>query len=170
MEFAENREPGGSGSFVVDDDAKAEWCLRRIAELRQETLRWKAYYAAQLEKIKAQNDNAEAYFSALLERYFEGVPHKQSATQESYRLPGGKLVRKAQQPEFSRDEKELLPWVRAEVPELVKISESVDWAELKKQLVTQNGEAVYKGTGEVIPGIRVQAREPVFLVSLDREE
>lgn len=156
--------------FVVDNDAKAEWCLRRIAELRQETIRWKNYYAAQLEKIKAQNDNQEAYFSALLENYFESVPHKKTTTQESYKLPGGKLVRKVQQPDYIREEKELLPWLRTEAPELVKVSESVDWAELKKQLVAQNGEAVFKATGEVIPGIMVQDRGQVFQVALDKED
>lgn len=151
--------------FRVDDDQKAEWCLQKIREAQAEKERWARFYTHQLEAVKRREDYRIAFFEEKLKFYFSTVPHKATKTQESYQLPSGKLVYKAQAPEFERKSDQLLPWVKQNAPGLVKVAESVDWAELKKRLAVVNGMAVTED-GEIVPGITVTDRPPVFKVEV----
>ncbi len=160
-----------SDTFAITDDQTANWALSKIKAAREDTDRWYAYYEGQMDKIKAANERTEAYFSALLERYFATVPHKASRTQESYQLPAGKLVRKEQRPSYDRDDEALLEWAKVSCPAAVKIKESIAWDDVKKRLIFQpSGEAVDAETGEFVPGVKAVAREPVFQISLSKEE
>ena len=159
-----------SESFQVRDDKSAEWCIRKIREAQAEKQRWAEYYAEQQRKIDQEADGTISYFEALLADYFESVPHKRTKTQESYQLPGGKLVRKQQAPEYQRDEAALLPWLKQNAPALVKVTESADWAALKKQLViAPDGETVATEDGEIVPGIKAAQRPEVFRVEIKEE-
>ncbi len=125
---AECMEEEQQTGFTVDDDRKADWCVRKIQELEADTARWQAYYAEQLERIKAQNDSSIVYFKELLSAYFAQVPHKVTKTAESYKLPNGTLRLKQQQPEYARDEPTIIEWARQNAPELVE-----DVPKLKQQ-------------------------------------
>ena len=156
--------------FRVTDDKAAEWCIRKIREAQNEKQRWRDYYAEQQRKIDQEADNSIGYFEALLADYFETVPHKRTKTQESYQLPGGKLVRKQQAPEYQRDDATLLPWMKTNAPELIKVTESADWAALKKQLViAPDGETVATEDGEIVPGVKAVHRPDVFRVEMKEE-
>lgn len=155
--------------WEIIDDKGAEWAIQKIREAQKDTARWEAHYQEQLRKISARNQETEIFMTAKLQQYFNTVPHKQTKTQESYSLPSAKLVVKAQQPSYSRDEGVLLPWVKENAPELVKVAESTDWATLKKR-VTLNGENVVDAeTGELIPGIIAEQRPPIFQISMKED-
>ena len=94
--------------FVVDDDQKAEWCIRKIAEAKKEMMDWIDFYVAQTEKVTGKCQRRIQFFEAMLEKYFSSVPHKVTKTQESYQLPSGKLVVKKQAPDFDRNDEVLL--------------------------------------------------------------
>lgn len=159
-----------SEPFRVTDDKSAEWCIRKIREARAEKQRWAEYYREQQRKIDQEADGTISYFEALLADYFESVPHKRTKTQESYQLPGGKLVRRQQAPEYQRDEASLLPWLKENAPALVKVTESADWAALKKQLViAPDGETVATEDGEIVPGVKAIQRPEVFRVEMKEE-
>lgn len=159
-----------SEPFCVTNDKSAEWCIRKIREAQAEKQRWRDYYAEQQRKIDQEADGTISYFEALLADYFDSVPHKRTKTQESYQLPGGKLVRKQQAPEYQRDEAALLPWLKQNAPELVKVTESADWAALKKQIVIAlDGETVATEDGEIVPGVKAIQRPEVFLVEIKEE-
>lgn len=153
--------------FAIDNDAKAEWALRKIAEIEKDTQKWIDFYAAQAEKVGQQAEADKAYFMGLLESYFATVPHKTTKTQESYTLPGGKLIRKAQAPAYIRNDAQLLPWAKENA--LHKVTEAPDWASIKKRVTVNGTTAVDTETGEIIPGITVEQRPPVFQVSLKEE-
>lgn len=153
--------------FIIDNDAKAEWALRKIAEIEKDTQKWVDFYAAQAEKVGKQAETDKAYFMGLLEAYFSTVPHRVTKTQESYTLPGGKLIRKAQQPAYTRDDAQLLPWAKENA--LYKVVESPDWVNIKKRVTVNGTTAVDTETGEIIPGITIEQRPPVFQVSLKEE-
>lgn len=159
-------------AFEIKDDQAADWALRRIGEIRAETADWTSYYARQAEAIQERNAGKEAYLLTHLAEYFRTRPHKVTKTQESYPLPSGKLVYKAQQPAYEKEADKLLTYAKATCPEAVKIKEELDWAAIKGRIgaVYQTGEAVDSETGEVIPGLRVIPREPVFQVQLAKEE
>ena len=159
-----------SEPFIVTDDKSAEWCIRKIREAQAEKQRWRDYYAEQQRKIDQEADGTIGYFEALLADYFDTVPHKRTKTQESYQLPGGKLVRRQQAPEYQRDEAALLPWLKQNAPELVKVTETPDWATLRKRLIiATDGETVATEDGEIVPGVKAVQRPEVFRVEMKEE-
>lgn len=154
--------------WIIKDDKSAEWALKKIREAQEDTARWNTYYAAQMEAIERQNADTVAYFTALLEAWFKTVPHKATKTQESYQLPSGKLVRKLQQPAYERDADALLAWAKSSFPEAVKVKEEASWTDIKNRIgkVMPDGSAVDKETGEIIDGVTVIERDPVFKVEI----
>lgn len=154
--------------WSIKDDKSAEWALKKIREAQEDTARWNTYYAAQMETIERQNADTVAYFTALLEAWFKTVPHKATKTQESYQLPSGKLVRKLQQPAYERDADALLKWAKTNLPEAIKVKEEASWTDIKNRIgkVMPDGSAVDKETGEIIDGVTVIERDPVFKVEI----
>ena len=159
-------EPQG---FTVTDDSAAQWCMKKIKEAEADRAMWKAHYEAQMEKVNKAADESVAYFTAKLEEYFATVPHKATKTQESYSLPGGKLIQKHQQPAFETDDNKLVPWLKQNfMGQLVKVKESADWAGLKKVVtVTPDGAHVATDDGEIVPGVTVTQRPDVFKVEME---
>ena len=152
--------------FVIDTDAKAGWALDKIREARADRDRWVEWYKAQIEKITAQTDFDTMNLERMLADYFATVPHKQTKTQESYALPGGKLVLKTQNPEFKRDDKTVIEWLKQNGGErYVKIEEKLDWSALKGDTAVFDGNIV-NVDGEIIPGIEVIEREAKFVVEV----
>lgn len=157
-------------TFIVDNDQKAEWAARKIREARQDTQKWTEYYERQLSAIRRANEDTEAYFAALLADYFETVPHKATKTQESYSLPSCKLVLKAQQPEFNRDEAVLCDYLdKKGRDDLVKITRRADWAALKKTLKVMDDGTCVDADGEVVEGVQAFSRQPEFKVEMKED-
>ena len=156
--------------FIVDNDQKAEWAARKIREARQDTQKWTEYYERQLSAIRRANEDTEAYFAALLADYFETVPHKATKTQESYSLPSCKLVLKAQQPEFNRDEAVLCDYLdKKGRDDLVKITRRADWAALKKMLKVMEDGTCVDADGEIVEGVQVFSRQPEFKIEMKED-
>lgn len=156
--------------FTVDNDQKAEWAARKIREARQDTQKWTEYYERQLSAIRRANEETEAYFAALLADYFDTVPHKATKTQESYSLPSCKLVLKAQQPEFNRDEAVLCDYLdKKGRDDLVKITRRADWAALKKTLKVMEDGTCVDADGEVVEGVQAFSRQPEFKVEMKED-
>jgi hypothetical protein len=156
--------------FIVSDDFKAEWTLKRISEDRAETQRMISVcenmineYQAKIEKLTEQHNKRTSYLESQLQRYFNEVPHKETKTQETYRLPSGTLKLKKPAPEFVRDEEELLRYMESHnYQDFIQVKKSVKWSELKKDLVADGKYAVDKETGQIVQGITVQERDPIF--------
>lgn len=156
--------------FTVDNDQKAEWAARKIREARQDTQKWTEYYERQLSAIRRANEDTEAYFAALLADYFDTVPHKATKTQESYSLPSCKLVLKAQQPEFSRDEVALCDYLdKKGRDDLVKITRRADWAALKKTLKAMEDGTCVDADGEVVEGVQAFSRMLEFKIEMKED-
>lgn len=148
----------------IQNDQEAEECIQAIHEAEADIEFWKNYYAEALRKITASSQQIIEQNTARLEAYFDTLPHKKTKTQESYLLPSGKLVRKHQDPEFSRNDEEVLDWLHENNGEkYIKTKESLDWAGLKKSL-TVFGETVVDENGEIIPCIKAAERPDVFKV------
>lgn len=156
--------------FTVDNDQKAEWAAKKIREARQDTQKWTEYYERQLSAIRRANEDTEAYFAALLADYFETVPHKATKTQESYSLPSCKLVLKAQQPEFNRDEAVLCDYLdKKGRDDLVKITRRADWAALKKTIKVMEDGTCVDADGEVVEGVQAFSRQPEFKIEMKED-
>ena len=152
--------------FIIDSDSKAEWALKKIAEARSDCAAWVAWYEEKIKQIKEQTDFDTANLEAMLARYFDTVPHKKTKTQESYALPGGKLVLKKQNAEYNRDDKTVIDWLERNGGEAyIKTEKKLDWSTLKRDTQALNGQIVTMD-GEIIPGIEVTDRPDKFVVEV----
>lgn len=162
--------------FEVDNDMKAEWVLDKIRKTRKEKDRQIAelqrqmnFYKDQMEVVTRRAEEEEAFFTSMLMPYFaerkDNGFTKATKTQISYKLPTGKMVIKHQNPIYDRNNAELLPWLKQNRPEFVKVEESPNWAELKKT-VRIVGDGVVTADGEIVPGVKVTEQEDMFEVEV----
>lgn len=157
-------------TFKVEDDQTAEWCMQQIRNAQEEKAKWKAFYDDRYAKVCETCDLTITNMSVMLNLYFDQVPHKKTATQENYALPSGKLVMKKQEPEFERDDDELIGWLKKNGGErFIKTKESLDWAGLKKTLNVM-GDTVADEQGQIIPCLKANERPDVFKVELKKED
>jgi phage host-nuclease inhibitor protein Gam len=155
-----------SDGFVIDTDAKAEWALKKIREARADRDKWVEWYTDKIAEIKAQTDFDTMNLENMLAEYFATVPHKKTKTQESYKLPGGKLVLKTQNPEYNRDDARVIDWLKKNgQAQFVKVEEKLDWAALKGATAVFDGHIVTED-GEIIDGVEVINRDAKFVVEV----
>ncbi|MCX7709256.1 MAG: host-nuclease inhibitor Gam family protein [Clostridia bacterium] len=155
--------------FVIDNDAKAEWALKKICEERAEAQRYIqvcetmiSEYQEKIRKAEEKLKSKTSYLETLLLKYFETVSRKVTKTQESYKLPSGTLKLKRPSPEYIRDDAELLKWLKENsLDEYIRVEEKLNWSELKKKL-SFSGEKVIDENGQIIEGIKVVEKPPVF--------
>ena len=148
----------------VRSTIEAKWQFeqrKKIIEDRDELI---AYYEDQIAKVKADADYKLGFIDRALFAFFQTVEHKKTKTQESWSIPAGKLILKKQAPEFKRDEKAVIDWLKQnDGSQYVKTVESLDWANLKKD-TTVVGNTIVNNDGEIIPGVEVIEREDKFVV------
>ena len=142
-------------AFVIDSDEKADWAVRKIKEHMTDAERWEAFYKEQAQKIKTSAQQSIEYLSGGLYSYFATVPHRETKTQEKYKLPSGELVLMKEKEDFERDNGALLQWCKANHPELVRVKEEPDWNAVK---------AYIKETGELPEGVTPIQKPPEFKV------
>lgn len=139
--------------FVVDTDQKAEWCIRKVAEIEAETERWKKFYAERAKAIEESNMFRIAHIKQKLIPYLQMVPLKDTKTTQKYVLPSGELIIKKEHTKVEHDDEKLLVWLKQNACEYIRTKESVDWRTLKDQLYENSGEYFLRETGEKVPGV-----------------
>lgn len=152
---------------AVLDDASAEYMLRRIREAQDQYERMESWYEFQKGKAKEIRDRTISWAMRGLRSYFDMVPTKNTKTQRSYELPGGKIVVKAQEPKFDQDDKELVPWLKKNnMTDMIRIKEESNWKDLKNRLkVAPDGRSMVTTDGEIVPGVTVTQRGEKMTVS-----
>lgn len=177
---AEPAQPEESQRFVIDDDKKADWAIRKIKESQAEYARLEEIAKSQIEEIKASLEKAKRkadqstnYLSALLSNYFDSVPHRKTKTQEKYQLLSGALVRKKGQIQYNVNNDQFMAWLNQsdELRErYIKVTKSPRWGDFKNDykntLCEQNGHLYSTETGEVIPGVTTTMAPDTFVVEL----
>ena len=177
-----------SGDFIIDNDEKAEWSIKKIAEERAEAQRYISVcqdaiktYQDKIEKAKADLDNKTGYLTHQLQRYMNTVKAKESKTQKTYKLPSGTLKVKYPEPEYKRDEEKLTEFLKKNYTDYVETIYKPKWAEFKK-IVSLNRDAIVDEesgelidytpyylvdpNGKAVEGVVVIEREPVFEVQI----
>ena len=157
--------------FQIDNDSKADWAIEKI--MAENAERDRLIKLAD-ERIKELSDKKKElidkaadktnYLTALLRMYFDTIEPKSTKTQSTYKLLSGKLVLKHQQPEYVLDDAQMVSWAKTAAPAYIKVKESINWGELKKQTVVNGETVLLADTGEVIPGAVAKERADVFEV------
>jgi hypothetical protein len=99
------------------------------------------------------------------------LARSQDPRRKTIDLPHGVTVRaRAQQPEWIRDDAELLRWAVANAPEYVESVPRLRWAQLKAAArVLPDRRAALDRTGEVLPTVEVVERPEHVVVSVKLE-
>lgn len=146
--------------FVIDSDTKAEWAIRKIAGEEAERDRLTAVCQAEIDHYTERQafydrrcENRTANLRAMLMRYFDTVPVKETKTQQKYELPSGSLIMKKESRDFKADADKLREWLEnSGMTDYLKTEVSPRWALVKKQLsIDEDGSVVFGETGEIIP-------------------
>lgn len=169
----ELKQPENS-QFVIDNDEKAEWALAKIREEQAEALRIMnvcksmiLHYEQEYKKAEEDLEKKTAYLKGQLEQYFDTIKPRKTKTQEVYKLPSGKLRRKYPSPQFKRDNDKLIEWLEnSNMNNYVQVKKSPKWGELKKLIQVVGSGIVCTDTGEIIEGVEVVGKPPVFEVEV----
>ena len=160
--------------FTVDSPEGASWALRKVRALRKQAEEVQEIASAEINHIndwrRAEMGKLEdniAYFESLLYGYHLMVM-EQDPDRKTIKLPHGTLQMRAQQPEYIRDDALLRPWVEQNKPDyLIPQPAKLDWAGLKKAIEVVGASTIDPDTGENIPGLMIELREPKFSVKVE---
>ncbi len=158
----------------ITNDLAADWAIAKIKAARADLERKERLAAEKIAEVqrwiegeRQKTNHAEDFFTAKLREYFDSLDPavlKKGKTQLKYELMSGSIKVKKQQSVFKRDNEALLRWLRDNQPAYIKTKEEPDWARIKEQLVIAGDKAVYRDTGEVVPGIEVEQQPDKFVV------
>lgn len=169
-EFIERETPEG---FVVDTDAKANWALKKIKEEEGERDRLLAIIdeerkdlSKKEEKIRSKCDTSTGWLRMQLMNYFYTVPHKETKTQESYKLLDGSLVFKKPAVAIVKpDNDRLVAYLESAGREdLIETKKTAAWGEYKKTLTIADDGQVVSEDGEILDFIEVEEKAGEFNV------
>lgn len=153
--------------FRVTDDQTADWCLRKIAKEDEELAKLNEWYERQKKLAQERHDSRVAYYTGLLHEYFDTVPAHSTKTMSKYTLPSGELVMSKPKADYTKaDEEKLLSWCVANDPDLVKVTTTPKWADIKKRLTTVDGKIVDKDTGLFVDGVEIEEKPEEFKVKV----
>lgn len=173
-EYLESQEQTEKESFVIDDDNRANWALRKIKQYKDEQAQNNALATAEIDKIESWNkeENQKAqdsidFFQGLLAVY---AMNKREADPKfkSQKLPNGSIKFRKQQPNFIYDDRDLIDSLKkSDRSDLINVKESPDKKEIKKAFKVEDDKLVDPETGEVIGGVTVEHRDDKFEVKTD---
>ena len=157
----------------ITDDGCADWALKKIKAEKDELERLTALADKEIARLKEQVEKAQRryeqntkFLTSMLAEFFKLVPHKKTKTgTESYRLLNGQLVMKPATVKIQPDDEKLVEWLRdAGHEDLIKVTTSPKWAELKKQITLVGSVAMIEATGEIVEGVSVTDEPAAFSV------
>lgn len=148
--------------FIVDDEDKANWAMRKLARLRrrqQANADLAAKERARIDEwVTEANDTLEgqaAFFESLLIEFHHGELARDEK-RKTITLPTGRLESRAQQPKVIVDDVDaFIAWAKKERPEFVRLTPAI--------VKTAVNEAAAKD-GEVLPHVTVEHPDRSFTV------
>ncbi|SDM26962.1 host-nuclease inhibitor Gam family protein [Halarsenatibacter silvermanii] len=174
---AEEREE--KSGFVIDNDEKASWALRKVRDMKRKQKANEELAQAQIEKIKEDIQEIKSWLDDenskiqnnidFMKEKLENYAHRlrdEDPDLKTYNLPFGALKFRKQRPKWKYDEDKLLDFVENNFEDALKIKKKVSKRELKKQAEVTGNKAVIEDTGEVIEGVTVTHPPEKFKVDV----
>jgi TolA-binding protein len=151
----------GDESFTITNDKSADWALSQIHEAQIERDRLVTLAEEQIKdledkinEIKTKYETDTAYLKSLLAQYFQTVPHKETKTQETYKLISGSLVFKKPSQKINHDDDALI--AALDGSEYVETKKTFKWGEYKKNLQIVDDKVIIAETGEIVEACSVE--------------
>lgn len=157
--------------FVIDDENKANWALRKMAqidarrvEIAEQANRERERIDAWEKRVMDPLDRDLMFFSGLLTE-FHRAQLEADPDRKTIDLPAGKLFSRAGQQKWLVDNDAFLEWARENAPNLIRQKEEPDKTALKKAFSVNMGDvsgAAVSEDGEIVPGIEVTPANTSF--------
>jgi phage/plasmid-associated DNA primase len=165
--------------FIIDNDQKANWALRKIRHLKQKKKENEEFANTEIEEIQkeidevnqwleSENDSLDndiEYMEGLLRVYAEQLKADDPEL-KTHKLPFGQLQFRKQRDKWRYDNDKLLEFAEKNLKNTIKIKKQVDKRKLKKKIRVVGSKAVVADTGELIEGIEVIKRGEKFKVKV----
>ncbi len=162
--------------FVIDNDRKATWAMRKLLEHQQAVAEVVAIGNAEIERIQQwathevdKHAPSIAYFEAILIGYGK-QERDRDPKRKTITTPYGKVTSRAGQAKYVIDPDVFLPWAEAEHPEWVKIEKSPRLAEVKAATTVEGtesmGEVAMTEHGEIVPGVTIEPAAVTYKVEV----
>lgn len=154
----------------LSNDMKIEKMLVDLKEHSKENDRLIAICKGMIEEYKMQIENYEKakqdkidYTLSQISGLLEDIDMKETKTQKSYKVPNGQIIiKKAEQ-----NIKLIKGADLGVVPEeFIKIEKSVNWMELKKELIIDGKNIINKNTGEVVDYCVIEEKKEELKIRL----
>ncbi|EQM28647.1 hypothetical protein J5TS1_26400 [Bacillus licheniformis] len=176
------QEEEGPEIFEVHDLETATEAQRRVAYFKRKQAEIDEVADKQIERLKMQIERLEHwqeeakkeyveredFYKHRLERYMREEVRKMQENgkkpKKTIKLPYGTIKLVKQQPEYQRNENDLLEY--AESKGFVRVKKDVDWAAIKNKAKVF-GDKLIDADGELIPGVTVVDREDKFTVEVN---
>jgi phenylalanyl-tRNA synthetase alpha subunit len=166
-------EDSKNENFVIESDITAEWALEKISLKTAESKRNINVLQSKIIecelRIKKEEQSLQIKISFLQEKlrqYFQKVTHEKTKTQESYKLPAGKLILKYPKTEYTTDEKKLGEFLASNMLDnFYELVFKPKWSELKKEIGTtlqRQGNTLVTEDGVIVDGVQVTDSEQEF--------
>lgn len=168
-EYLDEQEGVQDEGFKVDTEEKANWALRKLAKIEEQRQEDIALAEAEIQKIeswleqkKEKHDRDTDYFQGLLAAYAQ-ERRREDPKFKSLKLPNGVVRFRKQQPKYHYVDDRLLESLKAHGrDDLIKVKESPDKANLKKQFAVNGDKLFNPDTGEALEGVTVEYRDDKF--------
>ena len=158
--------------FIVDDDQKAAWAMRKLrgilahkaanqAIANEEIARVNDWLASQ----NASLEKDEQYFTNMLISYARYC--RDHDDRKSIVLPHGKVTSRKGQDKWDIDSEAFLKWAEVNNPQLIRTKIEPNLSEAKKVLGVVDGRAIDPTTGEVAAGVSVTPSEISYSVEVE---
>lgn len=165
--------------WCIADKGAASWAVRKVAEARAAQAENRRIHEAERARIdrwlERENERLERgilFFQLHLERWHREQLERDPKA-KTIRFPHGESHLRAQQPEMVYEETQLLGWLKEHQPDLVRVKEEPNRAELRKVVelvpsdVTGRFHLILKETGEVVGGAYALERPSAYSVKTD---
>lgn len=151
---------------------QASEVIRKVGQLRQKVVGIKEMAAIEISGIegKAKADSEplleeEQKLMQALEAYHRSIYDESDNETKVIKLPFGMLKILEQPPQFKKDDKKLLEYMKSKCAQFVKVAESPNWAEFKKHLeLLGNGSVLFLLNGETLDMVTHKKPEPKFYI------
>src|SRR5690625_1527227 len=160
--------------FVIDDDTKANWALRKIAEHEEHVSNANELAQKEIDKIenwfkqvKEQRQNQIDHLQSLLAEYAT-KKREEDPNFKSMSLPSGRFGFRKRPDKWVYDDEKLLESLKkSEMNDLIRVKEEVNKRDLRKVLEVVNGKVLNPETGEFIEGVSIEKQGETFNVRVD---
>lgn len=168
---AEVQQPQG---FRIDSIDKLDWAVRKWLRIDREMQQKIDCAKRQIERLqsyirdveeKANRDKAglEAMMEPFVRQQLEGSKSK------TFSAPSGKVQIREQQPEITKDDQQLLSYLKSSgYTDFIQTKESPKWGEFKatlREVISEDGIVTYvTSDGEIVPGVIGRTRPGKLIV------